>query len=522
VTFDGRAGPEVLALNVAASGEAALPSASARRLAAELPILGDSPAYAAAIARALTGLSFEAPGIRLAGGAVALGAPVRLRAANGAGAEITPEDASPGATGGRAGASAWPSRAAACRSSPADVDGLTVQGRDLTASGRFRAALDIPLAEDAVVEARGRVTTRNGAFGFAASDCLRLQASRVELGENDVEQLSTRLCPLAGTPIVQAGAAGYRVRGAFSETAALVPFLQARVTAGSGVLDAAGGPGGLTSVRARVASAEATDTAAEQRFHPVAITGTADLAGGRWGAALDIFDAPAGTRLARADLTHLAEAGRGQVAITAADLRFTPDGLQPHDLSPLAAGMVSAVEGAVDFSGRIAWAEGALPTSEGLLTTTGLSFDGPLGRVVNLGPGLSFSSLTPLLAPQGQTLTAERIEAFTPFSDVRVELGLEAEAVLLQSASFRAAGGQFRVEPILIPFAEDRALSGAVQLDDVDLGALIEETGLADKVDLVAVVDGRIPFQSGPQGCASTAANCVRSAPDACPSRGRP
>jgi hypothetical protein len=56
------------------------------------------------------------------------------------------------------------------------------------------------------------------------------------------------------------------------------------------------------------------------------------------------------------------------------------------------------------------------------------------------------------------------------------------------------------VEPMTAPFAENRSLTGAVQLDDVDLGAFIAATGFADKVKLLAVVDGRIPFQTGPAG----------------------
>ncbi|MBW3618308.1 MAG: YdbH domain-containing protein, partial [Proteobacteria bacterium] len=498
--FDGRAGPDLLALNAALQGGVALPAAPARRFAASLPILGDSPAYVAALTRALGGLELDAPGLRLAEGALALTAPVQLRGRDGARAELAPAGrltfGGAGPTGGfrlAVGGGGLPDISA-------QVDGLTLQDGDLTAHGRLRAALDIPLAQGAAIEARGRFTTRDGAFAFSAANCVRLRAARIELGENDVEGLSARICPKPGAPIIQAGANGYRIRGRFEEAAVLVPFLQARLTAGSGALDASGAAGGLTTVATRIAAAEVADTAPERRFHPVALTGTAALGQGTWRAALQILDAPAGTRLARADLIHLAEAGRGGVDITADELRFTPDGLQPHDLSPLAAGVVSDVEGAVDFTGRIAWAEGELPTSEGRLTTAGLSLDGPLGRVVNLGPALNFSSLTPLIAPPGQVVTAERIDAFTPITDVRAEVGLESEALTLQSASLGVAGGQLRVEPLRIPFAEDRTLSGAVRLDDVDLGALIEETGFADKVELTAVVDGRIPFVSGPGG----------------------
>jgi hypothetical protein len=254
----------------------------------------------------------------------------------------------------------------------------------------------------------------------------------------------------------------------------------------------------------RIAAAEITDTFPPEkglrRFHPLGLAGAATLGQGSWRAALDILDAPGGTLLAKAALTHAVVAGVGGVDITADDLRFATDGLQPHDLTPLAAGVVSKVDGAIDFAGRVAWTPGALPTSSGRVTTDGLSLDTPLGRVTGLGRELTLSSLTPLIAPPGQAITADNIDAFAPITDVRAEVGFDAEAIQLASASVSVAGGKLRVEPMRIPFAEPRTLTGAVQLDDVDLGQLIETTGFADKVDLLAVVDGRIPFQAGPDG----------------------
>jgi hypothetical protein len=224
----------------------------------------------------------------------------------------------------------------------ADVGGLTLaKGGGFDATGRVEAAIDIPLAQGAVIEARGRARSRGGVFTFTADDCVGLRAAKVELGENDVEQLTGRFCPAPGGPLIQAGANGYRVQGRFTNTAAVVPFLQARAEAAAGVLDARGGAGGLTAVAVQLQSAEVIDTAPVRRFHPAALSGTAGLSDQVWRADLEILDAPAGTRVAQAALVHQAVSGEGGVDITAQDLRFATEGLQPHDLSPLAAGLVS-------------------------------------------------------------------------------------------------------------------------------------------------------------------------------------
>jgi hypothetical protein len=62
------------------------------------------------------------------------------------------------------------------------------------------------------------------------------------------------------------------------------------------------------------------------------------------------------------------------------------------------------------------------------------------------------------------------------------------------------AGGTVTLEPVTVAFAQNRTLTGALLVDDVQLGDLVAETGAADRVKLDATVDGRIPFQFGPAG----------------------
>jgi hypothetical protein len=503
LSFDGRAGGGVLALRGDLQGRGALPAPTARRIAADVPVLGDEPAYAAAIARALASFRLDAPGLRLTGAReprLVFTRAVELRGDGGARLQLTPgpDGLAPLDPAGRGGFRV----AIAGGGLPpisAEVGRYRYGAGGFEVDLRVRAALDAIIARGAVIEARGRASSRNGGFAFAATDCARLTAVRIELGENDLHDLSARLCPDAAGPLIRTSGGGFRVRGRFDQAAVNAPFLQARVEDAEGVFEAVGGAAGLSTVAARIGEAEVLDAAPERRFHPVAIGGAATLAGGRWTADLDILDAPGGVRLARAALAHDSASGRGGVGITADDLLFSQEGLQPHDLSPLTVGLASEVDGAVDFQGVLEWTEAGV-ASRGVASTEGLSFTSAAGRVTGLKGELQLSNLAPLTAPPGQTLTAERIETFSPLTDVSVTLGLTAEAIQLQAASADFAKGRVQLEPLTVPLAENRTLVGAVRLDDVDLGAIIEETGFADKVALDAVVDGRLPFQVGGEG----------------------
>ncbi|HEX8570835.1 MAG TPA: YdbH domain-containing protein, partial [Caulobacteraceae bacterium] len=503
--FAGRAGEGGFDLQAALRGDAALPAPAARRLVAQLPILADEPAYAGALTRAASRFTVAAPGVRLAQSrgrtSVALTAPARISGGGGVVAELRPVPGRPLWAGGQGGLQ-FALRGGGAPHIDARIERYALVRNGFDADLRVRAAVDLAIARGAVLQARGRAVSRGGVFEFRPAECVAFSADAVELGENDLAALSTRLCPLPGAVLLRASANGYRVRGRYEDTAVAVPFLETRLTNGAGVLDAAGGEAGLTAVSARVDAGEADDTAAVRRYHPVALTGTAALASGDWDADLVILDRPGGARLGTADLTHDQVSGVGRVLIAADDLTFAPEGLQPHDLTPLGVGAISKVEGSVDFAGEITWTaakDGG--TSRGRITTPGLSFDSPAGRVVGLGPELGLSSLTPLIAPPGQTVRAERVEAFAALENPEVRFGLTPTALQVEAATAGFAGGRVTLEPLTVPLVEgERTLRGAVQLDDVDIGRLIEASTFKDRVDFQAVVDGRVPFESGPDG----------------------
>jgi hypothetical protein len=62
-------------LTASARAAVALDPAAARRLAAQVPVVGGEPAYAAAMARALSNATVDASGVRLAAGGGAARSP---------------------------------------------------------------------------------------------------------------------------------------------------------------------------------------------------------------------------------------------------------------------------------------------------------------------------------------------------------------------------------------------------------------------------------------------------------------
>ena len=203
--------------------------------------------------------------------------------------------------------------------------------------------------------------------------------------------------------------------------------------------------------------------------------------------------------LGRLDLAHDGASGAGGLTIDAPSIVFAEGGLQPSDLSPLAADFVgSPATGSVAFQGRVDWLAEADGSSSGRLTIPGLDFVSPAGPVKGLRGTIDFTSLAPLVTASGQRLTADVLESVTPLTDVQVTFALDKSAVTVEGADLRVGGGVIRVEPFALPLGPAQPFSGVIVLENVQLGEVIAGAGFGDKVMLDAVVSGRLPFTSDP------------------------
>lgn len=485
-------------LRVKLAGDIAAPSAAWPLLGA--PARGDLPELTE-MKRALADFSLTVPSLRLVAdeGAttVRLGAPVVAAPGNGGRLTVAASSAVFDSRLGQRGGGAL--TLAATRGAGLPELAVAVPEWRLTEDGfqarlDGRASLDFGLGRGVAVRAAGLLASGGGGLAFRPSGCSPVSVERLELGANDVFDLSGALCPQSGNLIVVRDG-GWRVEGRLRDAAARAPFLQMRFDGVTGPLTAAGGPRGV-SLDVRAEAARAIDTAEPARFNPVAATGRASLAGDRWTGAFDL--ARSGSALGRLTLAHDGRSGAGGMDIRSDELVFSPAGLQPADLSPLAGRWVgSPASGRVRFRGRFDWtATGG--SSSGLLTVPSLDFQSPAGAVTGLTGEVAFTSLSPLITAPGQSLTAASVAGVAPLSDIRVGFELEEQALAVAGGEVALAGGRARLEPFRLPLDPQAPWSGVLVLDRVQINELLKTSDVGERVRLDALVSGRLPFTFTP------------------------
>lgn len=457
------------------------------------------PVETAALKKAVRAFSFDAPDfdVALSKGAItaALGKAIRIRTNSGGDAMLSPVGARPLFANG-SGAFEVLVRDGGLPSVDLVVDryrttpDAIVAAVDLEAAGSFGPLVDAKLAT------AGEARLAGGALSFAASRCTPFSLGRMEMGENDAEKISGELCPSAA-PLATVSAAGWRIRGRTAKIAATVPFLEASVTNVAGVVDI-GGQGARLLVDADIRAADVQDTAAERRFYPVKASGRARLAADQvWRADFAVTD-PAGRRLGTAQLLHN-PSGRGGIDFTTGDLMFADGGLQPADLSPMAAAVGSPVDGAVSFVGRMGWTP-TTADSSGVLDVRRLGFRSPAGPVTGLSGQVQLTSLVPLVVAPGQVLKAETIATAVPLTDAVITFGLADETLRVEGAKFAAGGGTLTLEPFAIPLAPGAPWTGVLDIDGVQVTDFVEASPFGDRVDMDAKLTGKVPFQVTPEG----------------------
>jgi hypothetical protein len=480
-TFEGdlAAGPD-LNLRLAARG-----AATGGWSGLGAPTAGDS-AEIAAVKRAARAFHVSLEGVSIAAGAHGLAArltaPARLRPATGGQGDLVP-------------AGAGYRLAVAGGGLPkltANLGRVAIANGAATADGEIAAALSLGPLQKLEVTAAGTLRVAGGTAAFTAGRCADVRVAHVELGENDVERVSGRLCPTAA-PLLRLGAGGWSLAARAEQVAADAPFLQARVSQGAGLVRMRDDRGRL-SAEAAISAARVEDAAKATRFHPLQMSGRAGLAGDLWTAALDLR-LPTGPTVAHADLRHDGPRAAGGVEIATPQLVFAPGGLQPAAISPLAKPLGDAVDGSARFTGQLRWAAGR-STSGGELVVPGLAFKSPLGQVSDLSGDISFDNLLPLTAPPGQRLRIASIAAPLPLSDASITFGLSETGVVIGSGEAAAGGGRLRIADVHVPFDPAAPIKGALQLDGVQLHDLVEASPFADRVDLDARVSGAIPFEA--------------------------
>ncbi len=492
-------------LDLVADGAFRLTADGAVRSArAAWPLFGpparDDALELAGMKRALSGFALDIPGVSVA--VTAAGSQVRLtrdataRPGNGGVLTIRPAASGPifAAVGDQPGGGALSLSATRGEGLPEaafDIPAWSLTPSGFTVDLNGRAALDFDLARGIQVETRGRLASAGGRLTYVATDCLPLSVALLDMDENDVTDVSGRICP-GDRPLLDVRDGAWRADGAVRDLDASAPFLALRFDNASGAFTATGGPRGV-GLEARVDQAGVLDTTEPARFNPLSAKGAARLANETWTGAFDL--ARGDTALGRLGLTHDGRAAAGGLTIDVPSVVFAENALQPDDVSPLAGDFIgSPAVGSVAFRGRIHWRADAEGTSEGLLTIPGLDFVSPAGPVKGLQGAVQFTSLAPLTTAPGQRLTADLLESVAPLTDIGLTFGLDKAAMTVEGGDLAVAGGIVRIEPFSVPLDRTQPVSGVLVLENVQLGQLVDDAGFGDKVSLDAVVSGRLPF----------------------------
>jgi hypothetical protein len=469
------------------------------------PMGSEDPPELAEMKQALSAFAVSIPAFSLTAGpsgvGVALARPATLRPAHGGVLTLQPT-ARPvfSAPRGQLGSGAFNLTATRGKGLPEatfSIPDWRLTPTGFTAALDGRAALDYAIARGIVLETQGRLTSSGGRVTYVAHDCVPVTVERLELDESDVTDLAGQICPADGA-LASVSDGGWRSEGTVRGFRADAPFLAMRFREIQGGFTATGAPR-ATTLDLRVASAMVSDAATPLRFNPLGASGSARMTGEDWTGAFDLTRKD--VELGRLTLNHDGDSGVGGIAIDAPSIVFAEGGLQPSDLSPMAGDFVgSPAAGSVGFSGRIDWQADAEGTSSGRLTIPGLDFVSPAGPVTGLRGTVELTSLVPPTAAPGQRLTAERLQSFTPLTDIELTFGVDKSAITLQGGDLAVAGGRVSIEPFAVPLDPTQPITGVIVLDKVQLGQAIAGSGFGDSVMLDALVSGRLPFTSTREG----------------------
>ena len=450
------------------------------------PLAADSKEIAA-MKRAARGFSFDAPALSLAvskgASHLSLAQPLRVVAGSGGQAVLAQRN------GG-----AWSLTVAGggLPNVEAQASRVAFANGAATATGRIKAALSVGPVEDLTADAAGTLKLANGGVSFTAAGCMPVQARRIELAANDLEALAMRLCPDRG-PLFSLADGTWRLQGQAAGLAVAAPFAQARIEDGAGRLDATGTAGRLT-LNAVIGVARLVDTAPQTRFATLQVGGQAAVRDDAATADLTFRTLQAQT-IGHAVLHHDLRTRAGGLAIATGTLTFAEGGLQPVQLSPLASFVGSPAAGSAAFTGRFDWTTAGV-TSSGVLDVPRLDFLSPVGEVAGLSGKAVFTSLAPLIAAPGQVLKAEGVDAFAALTGLSAAFEVQQRALIISGGEARVGGGKVRVERLTVPLVAGAPIQGSLIFEGVQLHDLVEASPFGDKVDLDAVVSGRIPFET--------------------------
>ncbi len=181
----------------------------------------------------------------------------------------------------------------------------------------------------------------------------------------------------------------------------------------------------------------------------------------------------------------------GEARLHMEPVLFAKKGLQPEQLAPQLAGLLSAVVGTLEASGRVRFApERTRLTID--VAARELGFATPLAQVTGVNGTLRFEGPSPLSTPPGQLVSIARIGFGLDLTNGLIAGSLRPDgAVEIEKAEWQILGGRMRTAGRIDPSAVKQAfVLEAEALDLAQLLALVDLEGLSGE----GTLDGTLPI----------------------------
>ena len=382
------------------------------------------------------------------------------------------------------------------------IDGASLQAQDGTLRGdaQVRLRMDVAGLRGISTDQAWSLASQGGSTTLRPKACVHLTAEAVAGQPKDLATgLSGDLCE-AGGPLVLWRDGRGRLVGRLTRGGAGVPTAQARMTGLTG--DVTAGFGGAEGVSAdvRLTTAVIEDQASPKRFRPMSAAGALSLKHQQMTGAFDVAEVKGRRKIAHIAMAHDLTAKRGSADVVADPITFSPDGLQPGDLSVPAAKMIWKAAGKASFHGRYDWSQAAPVRSSGDAKVELSDFQISAGKGHGLSTTLHLNSLGPLESAPDQLVTISRIDGVAPMTSVRARYHLGADALTVAEASTEVLGGRAALDPMQLLLAPGSLIIGKARVFNLDIGALLKGTDMADSITLDTRVSGVVPFQMTPEG----------------------
>jgi hypothetical protein len=390
------------------------------------------------------------------------------------------------------------------------LNNLVWSSGGLTADAALSARFNYAMMRGANVTTQGALSWESGRYTFQPAQCARATLVAFQPAASDLaREVRANICATAGQPMIAGEGAAWTFTGDARSASAFLPLGNAQVDQAAGHL-AFQGVGSDFHGTATVTSGQVSDRLKPIRFKPMLGLGSVALKAGVWRGRFTMMDVEK-TPLGDVTFNHVLASSSGTAHIAAPKLTFTPDKLQPENLSPLLAAFRRA-EGTASFTGDIDWTKSEIK-SRGELSIDSLNFLTPLGKATAVKTNLAFTSLLPPTTADNQTVIISRIDWTLPFTSVDLRFAFSPTMVKVNALSSGWAEGRAALGSFTINMANLKQVSGTATLTSIALGSLVTASNLGERVKLEGKISGTIPFQVTPEGVRITKGRIASDGP---------